>query len=38
MQELFTFILKIVQNGISLESQGLKSILRNNIKKKIKNN
>ena len=38
MQALFTFILKIIQNGISLESQGLKSIVRNNSKKKIKNN
>ena len=38
MQALNKIILKIVQNGISLEYQGLKSILRNNIKKKIKNN
>jgi len=38
MQELFTFILKIIQNEISLEYQRLKGILRNNIKKKIKNN
>ena len=38
MQALNKIILKIIQNGISLESQGLESILRNNNKKKIKNN
>ena len=38
MQALFTFILKIIQNGISLEYQCLRGILRNNNKKKIKNN